>query len=69
MTASRLAGANQIVTSWQQGTSRDGDPQDHIHNQITRTARDGRWRALTPRACTRYPAPCKRSPPPWRSAS
>jgi conjugative relaxase-like TrwC/TraI family protein len=38
-----------IVTSWLQGTSRDGDPQDHIHNQIariTRTFSDGRWRAL-----------------------
>ena len=38
-----------VVTSWLQGTSRDGDPQDHIHNQIARmslTARDGKWRAL-----------------------
>ena len=38
-----------IVTSWLQGTSRDGDPQDHVHNQIariTRTFRDGKWRAL-----------------------
>jgi TrwC relaxase/AAA domain len=37
-----------IVTSWLQGTSRDGDPQDHVHNQIariTRTASDGQWRA------------------------
>jgi len=37
-----------IVTSWLQGTSRDGDPQDHVHNQIariTRTFRDGKWRA------------------------
>jgi hypothetical protein len=37
------------VTSWLQGTSREGDPQDHIHNQIariTRTYRDGKWRAL-----------------------
>jgi conjugative relaxase-like TrwC/TraI family protein len=36
-------------TSWLQGTSRDGDPQDHIHNQIarmSRTDRDGRWRAV-----------------------
>ena len=33
---------------WLQGTSRDGDPQDHIHNQIariTRTVGDGKWRA------------------------
>ena len=41
--------AGLVVTSWLQGTSRDGDPQDHIHNQIariTRTVRDGKWRAL-----------------------
>jgi AAA domain/TrwC relaxase len=45
----RFEGAGLIVTSWLQGTSRDGDPQDHIHNQIARivfTARDGKWRAL-----------------------
>ena len=44
----RFEAAGLIVTSWLQGTSRDGDPQDHIHNQtarITRTARDGKWRA------------------------
>ena len=41
--------AGLIVTSWLQGTSRDGDPQDHIHNQIARITRalsDGKWRAL-----------------------
>jgi TrwC relaxase len=32
----RFAEAGLIVTSWLQGTSRDGDPQDHIHNQIAR---------------------------------
>ena len=45
----RFEEAGLIVTSWLQGTSRDGDPQDHIHNQIariTRTVRDGKWRAL-----------------------
>src|SRR5205823_4178278 len=45
----RFEEAGLIVTSWLQGTSRDGDPQDHIHNQIariTRTERDGKWRAL-----------------------
>ena len=45
----RFEAAGLIVTSWLQGTSRDGDPQDHIHNQIariTRTYRDGTWRAL-----------------------
>ena len=45
----RFEPAGLIITSWLQGTSRDGDPQDHIHNQIariTRTFRDGKWRAL-----------------------
>jgi hypothetical protein len=45
----RFEPAGLIVTSWLQGTSRDGDPQDHIHNQIariTRTFSDGKWRAL-----------------------
>lgn len=41
--------ADLVVSSWLQGTSRDGDPQDHVHNQIARmtlTERDGKWRAL-----------------------
>ena len=45
----RFEPAGLIITSWLQGTSREGDPQDHIHNQIariTRTFRDGKWRAL-----------------------
>jgi hypothetical protein len=45
----RYEAAGLVVTSWLQGTSRDGDPQDHVHNQIARmvrTERDGRWRAL-----------------------
>jgi conjugative relaxase-like TrwC/TraI family protein len=45
----RFEEAGLIVTSWLQGTSRDGDPQDHIHNQIariTRTMRDSKWRVL-----------------------
>ena len=45
----RFEPAGLIVTSWLQGTSRDGDPQDHIHNQIariTRTFADGKWRTL-----------------------
>jgi hypothetical protein len=44
----RFEQAGLIVTSWLQGTSRDGDPQDHIHNQIARithTFSDGKWRA------------------------
>ncbi|MGO8958696.1 MAG: MobF family relaxase [Streptosporangiaceae bacterium] len=38
-----------MVSSWLQGTSRDGDPQDHIHNQLARlvkTVSDGKHRAL-----------------------
>jgi conjugative relaxase-like TrwC/TraI family protein len=45
----RFEAAGLVVTSWLQGTSREGDPQDHIHNQIariTRTFSDGKWRAL-----------------------
>ncbi len=45
----RFEEAGLVVTSWLQGTSRDGDPQDHVHNQIariTRTFSDGKWRAL-----------------------
>ena len=41
--------ADVIVSSWLQGTSRDGDPQDHEHNQVARLVRtrsDGKWRAL-----------------------
>jgi hypothetical protein len=45
----RFEAAGLIISSWLQGASRDGDPQDHIHNQIARTTytfSDGRWRAL-----------------------
>jgi hypothetical protein len=41
--------AGIAVTSWLQGTSRDGDPHDHEHNlfaRMVRTDSDGRWRAL-----------------------
>jgi ketosteroid isomerase-like protein len=41
--------ADVAVSSWLQGTSRDGDPQDHEHNQfaqMVRTRSDGKWRAL-----------------------
>ena len=44
----RFEEAGLVVSSWLQGTSRDGDPQDHIHNQIARitcTVSDGKWRA------------------------
>jgi AAA domain/TrwC relaxase len=45
----RFEQARVIVSSWLQGTSRDGDPQDHVHNQFARlvqTVSDGKWRAL-----------------------
>jgi hypothetical protein len=45
----RWASAGVVISSWLQGTSRDGDPQDHSHNlwaRMVRTDADGRWRAL-----------------------
>lgn len=45
----RWASAGAVISSWLQGTSRDGDPQDHSHNlwaRVVRTDDDGRWRAL-----------------------
>jgi hypothetical protein len=45
----RFEQARIAVASWLQFTSRDGDPQDHIHNQVARmvqTISDGKWRAL-----------------------
>jgi conjugative relaxase-like TrwC/TraI family protein len=45
----RFEPAGLVISSWLQGTSRDGDPQDHIHNQIARMSRtdaDGKWRAV-----------------------
>ena len=45
----RFEQARIAVASWLQFTSRDGDPQDHVHNQIARmvqTISDGKWRAL-----------------------
>lgn len=40
--------ADLVASSWLQGTSRDGDPQDHVHNQVARicVAADGKWRAV-----------------------
>jgi hypothetical protein len=38
-----------VVTSWLQGTNRQGEPHDHVHNLWARmavTASDGKWRAL-----------------------
>jgi hypothetical protein len=51
--------AGLAVTSWLQGTSRDGDPHDHVHNLFARmvqTDRDGKWRALDTMAL-RYQLP------------
>ena len=44
----RFEEAALVITSWLQGTSRAGDPQEHIHNQIARlawTLMDGKMRA------------------------
>ena len=51
----RFEEAGLIVTSWLQGTSRDGDPQDHIHNQIARITRTVQRREVA-RAGHREPA-------------
>ncbi len=45
----RWARAGLVVTTWLQGTNRDGEPHDHSHNVIarmTRTEADGVWRAV-----------------------
>jgi hypothetical protein len=54
--------ADLAVASWYQHTSRDGDPQLHMHNQILHaalTSHDGKWRApdLVPVQ--------QDEPPPW----
>jgi len=41
--------ARVVVTTWLQGTNRDGEPHDHSHNVIARmalTESDGKWRAV-----------------------
>jgi conjugative relaxase-like TrwC/TraI family protein len=38
-----------VITTWLQGTNRDGEPHDHSHNVVARmgrTDRDGEWRAI-----------------------
>lgn len=45
----RWARAGLVVTTWLQGTNRDGEPHDHSHNVIARmthTEADGVWRAV-----------------------
>lgn len=45
----KFAKAQPVISSWLQGTSREGDPHDHVHNlwwRMSRTAEDGHWRAL-----------------------
>jgi TrwC relaxase len=37
--------ADLSVAHWLQHTSRDGDMQLHVHSQIARTGKDGKWRA------------------------
>jgi hypothetical protein len=68
----RFEEAGLIVTSWLQGTSRDGDPQDHIHNQIARITEPpatGNGGRMTRQACARSSARCRRWRPPWWSVS
>ena len=48
--------AELVGTSWLQGTSRDGDMHDHIHNPVlprVRTLSDGKWRATDTMAIRR----------------
>lgn len=43
----RFEDAALVISSWLQGTSRAGDPQEHVHNQVARLVRtlvDGKWR-------------------------
>src|SRR5258707_12390767 len=45
--------ARVVVTTWLQGTNRDGEPHDHSHNVMARmalTESDGKWRAVDPMA-------------------
>jgi hypothetical protein len=45
----RWARAGLVVTTWLQGTNRDGEPHDHSHNLVARmclTQADGAWRAV-----------------------
>jgi TrwC relaxase len=49
MEPGRWARAHLVVTTWLQGTNRDGEPHDHSHNVIARmalTESDGVWRAV-----------------------
>ncbi len=48
--------AELVGTSWLQGTSRDGEMHDHIHNPLlprVRTLSDGKWRATDTMAIRR----------------
>jgi hypothetical protein len=48
---------NWVTGSFRQHTSRDGDPQLHVHNLVlnkVETERDGRWRKLDSRSLYRF---------------
>ena len=48
---------NWVIGSFRQHTSRDGDPQLHVHNLVlnkVETERDGRWRKLDSRSLYRF---------------
>ena len=36
----RYEDAGLVASMWLQGTSRDGDPHDHVHNAIARMSPD-----------------------------
>jgi TrwC relaxase len=48
---------NWVIGSFRQHTSRDGDPQLHVHNLVlnkVETERDGKWRKLDSRSLFRF---------------
>ena len=48
---------NWVIGSFRQHTSRDGDPQLHVHNLVlnkVETERDGKWRKLDSRSLYRF---------------
>jgi hypothetical protein len=67
VTSGRWEDAHRLVIgSFPQHTSRDGDPQLHIHNLVlnrVQRERDGAWRTLDSRGCSSTGVPRPRSPP------
>ncbi len=65
----RFEPAGLIVTSWLQGTSRDGDTSTTRSPGSPAPSATANGAPMTPRACARSSAPCKPSPPRPLSAS